>query len=498
MRQSLVSIRDGYPTDAELATWLARGGDERLATDALGRSPYGCAFEPESDVLAFSSSTASTISAEAFQAARERLSSLSGRSSRADDYANSVQDVRRRLAGLCALPHDYADGIVLGASGTDLHLLAAELARGDRNRLVVVMPDAAESGRGVARALQGRRFGALSPHGAASTAGAPLGDGTEASVLMTPLRLRTGAPRDPVGVDAEIERAVERAVTSDGAVLLILLDVSKTGLVGPSPDCARGLKRRHADRLTVLVDACQFRLSSASLAAYLAQDFVVAVTGSKFLGGPTFSGALLIPPVERDRLGRVVLSPAFGDYSGRADWPEAFLAGRLLGDRQNLGLLLRWEAALSELEAFGAADPTRVHRSALDVSERILSRINNSPAFEPFLPSAPQRPAACGWDAVSTIFPFGLRTVGAAFDQAETELLYRRLRDAGAAGRAGRKVMLGQPVVIGERDGRPLSVLRVAISARQLASAANGEGGGLLRQVDDAFDRIEDAVCELR
>jgi hypothetical protein len=46
------------------------------------------------------------------------------------------------------------------------------------------------------------------------------------------------------------------------------------------------MKTRFGDPPDVLVDACQFRISPQTLAEYLACGLLVAVTGSKFVGGP--------------------------------------------------------------------------------------------------------------------------------------------------------------------------------------------------------------------
>jgi hypothetical protein len=85
------------------------------------------------------------------------------------------------------------------------------------------------------------------------------------------------------------------ALAQGRRVLLVLADVSKTGLIAPSLACVTALQRRWPDALDILVDACQFRLAPATLRAYLIHNFMIALTGSKFLTGPTFSGALLIP-----------------------------------------------------------------------------------------------------------------------------------------------------------------------------------------------------------
>ncbi len=43
---------------------------------------------------------------------------------------------------------------------------------------------------------------------------------------------------------------------------------------------------------------------------------------------------------------------AFADYCAKADWPEGWAARDVLPHRANFGLLLRWKAALFELERF--------------------------------------------------------------------------------------------------------------------------------------------------
>ena len=48
--------------------------------------------------------------------------------------------------------------------------------------------------------------------------------------------------------------------------------------------------------MAVILDAAQGRLSRRSIKAALELDYMVLIIGSKFYGGPTFSGALLVPP----------------------------------------------------------------------------------------------------------------------------------------------------------------------------------------------------------
>lgn len=490
------SVNEAFPRtmamDAEVAAWLVEGGDERIRLNDLGRNRYGCSPAPEPGATGFSSSTASTISAGAFQAARDRLGSLLACASPREAYHAGVADIRLRLAGLCGLPTEAAEGVVLAASGTDLHLIAADLARSDRSRrLLSVMAEPCETGRGVANALCSRRYATASPHGAPAVEGERLDETSDADLVAIPLRQADGAARDSEAVDSDFEAAIGKAVATRGAVLLVLLDVSKTGLVAPSAECAIRLKRRYGAALTVMVDACQFRLSSESLRDYLAEGFLVAVTGSKFVGGPPFAGALILPPGELESLRHTPLTPALGDYCARADWPAGFISRSVLPDTQNFGLLLRWEAALHELQALQRVPADRL-RFALDqVAAATETRLSSS-AFEALPAPRLRRFGRDGWDAAPTLFPFLVRGRHGLLAADQTQALYQGLTDS--------RILLGQPVPVGRRDGQPVSALRLALSARQLVQAADDPDGpaSLACEIQDTLDVVEARAAAVR
>ena len=471
-------------TDADVVRWLVSGGDERIGLNDLGRNRYGCSPAPEPAATGFSSSTASTISPDAFEAARARLGALASCNSAREAYHAGVADIRRRLAGLCGLPPQAADDIVLAASGTDLHLIVADLARGDRSgHLLSVMADPCETGRGVANALCSRRYAAVSPHGAPAREGERLNQAPSAELVTIPLREADGVARDAGDVDDAFEAAVGGAMAARGAVLLVLLDVSKTGLVAPSAECAVRLKQRHGAALTVLVDACQFRLSAESLQDYLAEGFLVAVTGSKFVGGPPFSGALILPRPDTEGLHRTPLAPALGDYCARADWPSAFVSRSVLPDIQNFGLLLRWEAALHELDAFRRIPAGKLCSTLEQIVADTEVRLS-SQAFEALAAPRLRRFGYDGWDASPTLFPFLVRGANGLLDAEQTQALYQRLADS--------RVLLGQPVPVGHRNGQPISALRLAISASQLVRATSDPDGpaALACEIQDTLDVV--------
>ncbi|HKX10742.1 MAG TPA: hypothetical protein VJN67_21270, partial [Stellaceae bacterium] len=397
---------------------LTRGGDTRIAPDPVrGLSKYGCAPLPDLDLAAFGSSTASTISSTGYAAAdrlRARLADAAGHESAALTYARELDRMRAELADLCGVA-DLPDlEIVFAASGTDLHLLAAQLAAGGaRTPLLATMMEAAETGSGVPAALGGRHFSTRTALGESVIDGAGVDPAVEIELAAISIRGPDGVPRPTELVDADVGTRVAAAATTTGRpVLLTLVDVTKTGMIAPSPRCALTIRRRFPEMVTVLVDACQFRLSRASLRAYLEHGFMVALTGSKFLTGPTFSGALLVPRSLARNLRRQPLPPALGAYSARADWPRGWTAARSLPDVANRGLLLRWEAALDELRAFRSVPDHETAAFLARFTEAVSTRLATDPAFEPLpVPAPDRRPLvdAGGWDESPTIFPFMLR-----------------------------------------------------------------------------------------
>jgi hypothetical protein len=155
---------------------LVEGGDQRIATDPLtGVNRYGCPPRPDPDLAAFGSSTASAISVHALDAAerlRERLVDALGAASPSEVYEREVGRIRDELTGLCGLASLEGLETILAASGTDVHMLAAQLAAGGGPRpALVIQSEAAETGGGVPAALCGFHYGACTPFEAKAVPG---------------------------------------------------------------------------------------------------------------------------------------------------------------------------------------------------------------------------------------------------------------------------------------------------------------------------------------
>ena len=495
-------VLDGTGTD----DLLVAGGDGRLNLDPItGVNKYGCAPWPDPQLADFGSSTASVISTQAYGAAdalRARLQAES-RQARPAIYARELDRIRGELKGLCGLADAPEIDVVFAASGSDLHLLVRELVGGTPAApLLCLGVEPEETGSGVPAALTGRHFSDRAALGEAVDHGAPIGPGGGDFVAIR-ARKACGRLRDGHVIEAELDALCLHAGQIGRRVLLTVTDVSKTGLISPSLETVLALRRRFPRTLEVVIDACQFRISAQTLRAYLDNDLMVAVTGSKFMTGPVFSGALFVPPATAGRLRGRLLRPALKPYSARADWPEAWVAGRALNEASNDGLLLRWEAALAEIRAFRALPEAEIERFTTRFAEAVQTRLAEDPLFEPLAVRPLDRAAigaAGGWDQTPTIFPFLLREhvrPGASYlSVAATEHVYLALNSGGMDDQM--RARLGQPVLCGERDGAPISALRLCNSARLIVEGVARPEAVIQRALDvlDQAARVTDRLAQ--
>ena len=497
---------------------LTAGGDHRIRLDeATGLNPYGCQPFPDEAVRPFGSSTASVISVPAYAGAEqltERLSrALANGAEPAKLYAAELTRIRAEFLGLMGLT-DLADlRMVIARSGTDLHRVLAQLmGLGTCEPPLIIASEPSETGSGVDEALGGQASAGASLRSHVSVfrpAGAP----RPCQIVAAASREADGRLRPRETVDAEVAAQATAAASLGRRVLLVLMDVSKTGLISPSLDCALALKQRFPDQVEVLVDACQLRIAPGTIRAYLQADFLVAATGSKFMTGPTFSAALLVPPSAALRLSAHRLPITLAPHCARADWPQDWPGAEALPNGSNLGLVLRWQAALDEMAPFLALPGEQVRAFFEAFAMAATGRLEHDPAFER-LPQHPLDRSAIGaaesWDGVHTIHPFLLKGPNGPLNPEDTLALHRLMAmDLGGWARAvgeaapsqtsaGMRIQLGQPVSCGHRAGAPIRVLRLCASARVAVDALAPGGRGPQAVIDDALAALDKAAWLVR
>lgn len=397
---------------------LISGGDERLILNAYGVNKYGCTPTPDDEILSFSSSTATTISNQDFAIAdefRTRLDHALKTISVEQLHFQEITRQKNEWRELIGLANETP--LIFSPSGTDLHgLVASQIA----SNTLIIMAEGNETGSGIEVALK-------------------KGGGIE--IVSIALRSTDGLPRTISEIDAEVIELVQHGVEQQRDVLLVLIDQSKTGMIAPSSHCAIQLKNQYETRLNVLVDACQFRLSATTLKAYLQHNFMIALTGSKFLAAPSFSAILILPPT--------------------MTFPIEL-------EEPNFGLMLRMEIALNEYRAFYILTDAQIQTIISDFSKIIQNYLISSPYFEPLETPILNREGLINeptWDCLPTIFPFMPYRDNQPFSRIENLAIYQQLPQQNP------RCQIGQPVICGNEK----SALRLCLSSRLIVEAAKSE-----------------------
>ncbi len=473
--------RDGeHPLCPSTALLLASGGDQRIWADvATGRNRYGVRTTPAPEEISFSSTTASNISIAGFEEADYALCQLFRKDSLAplnlDQWFETVRAEIRSLLG-------YAGAeIILAASGTDVELvtlcLAASLSQRPLTNIFIA-PD--ETGNGVPSAAAGCHFSDLTALGNAvqrgvSLEGLPL---HRIEVKTIAIRNERGEGRNPRDIDEDIIAVVETEIAKGRDALVHVLDTSKTGLSGVTRGAARYLAALAPGRVRIVVDACQLRSPISQIRQDLADGFLVAVTGSKFAGGPPFAGALLVPKAFVDELTVGAQMPSgLSEYCAAQDWSEPLRrrTAFTFTAEMNLGLSLRWIAALANLRPYAG-----VCESQQSTIKKHFARLVREQAKD--LPSTMLHPGDNGEDIASrAIVPLTILDVRGSFAPLpRAHQIQAAMRDS----HGGPVCHVGQAVRVG-----PRAVLRIGASACDVVGISERMAKG--QSLEEAFEPLE-------
>jgi len=491
---------------------METGGDIRLETDPRSAlNGYGCSHRPRPWAITFASSTASSSSERGYVAAdktRLRTTAALLKGEKRPAIANALQAVRHGIASTYGLA---TQNIILAASGTDTELLAlalTHLAAPSAPILnILIAPE--ETGRGVPMAARGHHFAVNTALGADVTFEAPIaGFRPDTEIANVFLRDSSGSLRAPAEIEAEIAEIVSRGIRAGQKIILHALDLSKTGLLAPSPAFLHQLRAQHGTKFDIVVDACQARLSPASVRAYLALDAVVLITGSKFFTGPPFAGAAILPETIAARLHHASLPEGLDAYFGRDEFPANCPAAERLPQIGNYGLALRWHAALAEMNAFHRVPPARRAEILRRFAATVAQKINENPALT-LLPAQiiARNETDEPWERLPSIFTFSLRAPHEAtrnLTPVEARAVYlwlnadlSHLLPGNLA--AARICHIGQPVKLPQPGGAGgQGVLRVSAGARLISGEPSHKGLSpktrITRELADlatVFDKID-------
>ena len=267
-----------------------------------------------------------------------------------------------------------------------------------------------------------------------------------------------------------------------------LVHRSKTGLIAPPwselKEALQGLR----NQVDIIVDACQARIDPSLLNEYLAEGAMVLWTGSKFIGGAPFSGALMVPPALSERArNKTSLPKGLGDFFTRSEWPDEWKgADNILPFKENFGLLLRCESALFELERLISMPETLSETVINSFYDSVLTMARDSEIFELLAPHPMGREiSACTNHPFEKEMIFTL-AINASHPQTGEPLthedardLYRYLFSDLSFKRTGEEYVLSSIIHVGQPvKGFPLgggkwrATLRLALGAPMINSIA--------------------------
>lgn len=466
---------------ARLAEALISGGDGRIRLDAQGRNQYYASAAP-SDALAYGSSTISSISEHAFETLigewRDRLDQPVA----ACDYAAGLDAIRDRLAAYFG-SDDAA--IVFAASGTDLEYVGLAAAW-DGRPLTAVLLGRDEVGSGCIHSAAGRFFAEETATGARVVAQSAI-DPAFAGIELIDVAVRdaAGRPRASAAVAAELSLHIERAAAHGRRAVVHVVHGSKSGLTLPALADVERLVATHGDAMTIVVDACQLRIAPDVVRSYLALGCTVLMTGSKFAGGPPFSGFALVPAAARDRARP--LPEGFRRLATRAEWPADWPGADTLHATGNFGLLLRLQAALIEVERFAALPAGRVTHVAARFSHHVMRIVKRLELAE-----VPGAGTSCLATETLRTLDLSARWPQCDFDAAKTMHghIARQSRQW-----LGQEIRLGQPVKTHPlADGRMAGTLRLSLSMPLIIDMAAMDDIALDERLDREMSLVGAAI----
>ncbi len=326
---------------AQFDLLIASGGGEAIWPDpASGRTASGSALRPAPHQIWFASTDATAPSQHAHQAGLATLTQLLDQ----DEASNLTlfhwfDSLRGRIAG------------AFGPPGTQV-ILAPSIA------------SARDLARAIAWSVHGGPAREISAGGAETH---NMGETTD-----IPLREPDGRPRETCEINFD---ALLAARSLSSPLLLHVLDQSRSGLPGLTRAGADLIAQERA--AITLIDASEMRTAPDCLRWDLEVGRLVLISGSTFLSGHASSAAVLVPACLSARLTHAAPAHLIADAAAQdmpPEWRDMFCAKGAA--RLNIGLGLRWSAALAELDRY-LQTPLPLREAILDLfSRKVRARLS--------------------------------------------------------------------------------------------------------------------------
>ena len=434
---------------------LTTGGDERIDLQENGFNKYNLNPVRFSGMLTRGSCTGSPLNADS----HEYISKF------ADDYVESkhdvyCEDIRDNLKELIQQGDDNFE-VFLSPSGSDLcyyPLLFAKLLHPDKDITnYVTCPE--ELGTGSVLTLAGKIFSERSQFGEKLEKGSVISENLKVNHHFFSARNGEG----------ELEQYKEELIdqmnaeSGENTVIGNLVIGSKSGIV---------------DNITIIpkvkkasfwvVDICQLRTPTKLINKLIEQNCMILITGSKFYQAPPFCGALLVPKTITKKLHDVnseTLKP-FKRFFSASDIPNSLpWLKKHFNEHNNLGLLLRWNAAIYEMQQLNKIKTSEVIKTVEKWHETVVTEMDKYPDLFELMPQASR--------TNQSIIPFRLKNKdGNYITEGQLKDFYEHLIGKTHTGFIGEydKIALGQPV---KYSG--ISFIRLALGSYNIRQIISGK-----------------------
>lgn len=482
-----------FDHESNIALLMTQGGDARIVLDRdthLNR--YSSGPYPR-DVLALASSTANDLSADAAVYLVQKFGDDAANLNAGAAYAKALDHNRTQIQSAYNLGDDI--DIFFAPSGTDLEYVALFACAGKGvNGVSNLLLGADEVGSGCIYSAAGRYFANETALGTAVAPGQPVEAMVAVEMGDFPVRDAMGTAFDGPAIAAQMGPKIASALSAGLHPLVHVVHGSKTGLVLPHLDEIDALVARFGASVSFVVDACQARITTPAIHDYLKRGIIVFLTGSKFMGGPPFSGFALLPP--RMAANAALLPVGATRIFRQAEVPADWAGRQALDDSGNAGLALRLSASLFELERFQKLSIDEVARLVsgfTTATNKLAARLNVRKV-------GAAAPSEAGEPADHPIEMQTLVTLDLCHEQSGNQLRNIDFDGATAIHKSliSKGVRLGQPVkCVKLSDGRWGATVRIGISMPQLVKLSVHNDAEIAATLDSMMDRIAEPLGEL-
>lgn len=437
--------------DATLLEILTSGCDERIFlrpdTDANKYHLNPLNYE---GLFHRGSCTCGTLTPSGHVTARDFMDAYSE-----DRYEVIVKDQTKRLQALLRETEEDQFHVFFGPSGSDMMYLPlmfqAMIYPGQEIINIVSCPE--ELGSGSKAAAENAYYAEWNQFGERIPMGEKVCEEVQSRVHFLDARASTGHIVDR-------KQAIRDLIAKHPGQPLVgnLVFGSKSGI---KDDLA--IIDEFKEGVMWVVDMCQFRTDRTLIHDLIGKGVMIMVTGSKFYQAPPFCGALLVPKQWTKKMAHLPAEVAkgFERLFTAYDFPTALPAVRKqLPHFKNVGLRLRWEIALREMEAYMAFSQDEANGLIRRWSQVVTGRLAQSDYFR-LMPNIEL--------TNDSIVSFMVLVDGRLLNNVELKKLFDYLVLSRHEGlRDYDRIFLGQPVQYGDK-----SFIRLAIGSnsvrRQLA-----------------------------